>query len=183
MVAVLVVGLLICAGALCDVPDTAGAAADCANARLRPNGENDAAIDRATLCLIDRIRVRDGLRRLRSNAQLGGVAAGQVQSMLRWNYFADVRPAGQSPLALALVSAYRAHAARISVGQNIAWATSGEATPADIVAAWMASPPHRAIILDGEYRDAGAAVEAALPSVLGAGRSGALFAVEFGARR
>jgi hypothetical protein len=47
----------------------------------------------------------------------------------------------------------------------------------------MASPPHRAIILTGYYRDAGVAVEPALPGVLRVGRSGATYAMEFGVRR
>jgi uncharacterized protein YkwD len=56
-------------------------------------------------------------------------------------------------------------------------------TPAGIVAAWMASPPHRAIILDRTYRDAGVAATPALPSVVGQGRVGATYAMEFGLRQ
>jgi uncharacterized protein YkwD len=102
--------------------------------------------------------------------------------MLRWNYFADIRPSGQTPLALVGGTRYRAHTARISVGQNIAWASAIFATPAHIVAEWMASPPHAAIILSPEYRDAGVAVVPALPTVLREGHSGAVYAVEFGVR-
>jgi uncharacterized protein YkwD len=183
MLATLVAGLLICAGALVVEPSAARASAGCANAQLRPNGRNATAIDAATLCLIDRVRATHGLRALRSNAQLGTVAASQVTSMLRWNYFADVRPSGQTPLALIVVTRYRAHSASISVGQNIAWASGAYATPEHVVADWMASPPHREIMLSGEFRDAGVAVMSALPSVLHAGRRGAVYAVEFGARR
>jgi uncharacterized protein YkwD len=179
----LVAGLLICAGALVVEPPPADAASACAKAGLLPNGRNTAAVDAATLCLIDRIRARHGLRRLRANDPLSDVAASQVASMLRWNYFADIRPSGQTPLALVRGTPYRAHTARISIGQNIAWASTTIATPAHIVAEWMASPPHAAIILSGEYRDAGVAVVPALPSVLGAGRGGAVYAVEFGVRR
>jgi uncharacterized protein YkwD len=178
-----VAGLLICAGALVVEPSAARAGAGCANAHLRPNGHNTAAIDAATLCLIDGVRAAHGLRALRSNAQLGTVAAGQVASMLRWNYFADVRPSGQTPLALVVVTPYRAHAASISVGQNIAWANGSYTTPAHVVTDWMASPPHREIMLSSELHDAGVAVMSALPSVLHAGRRGAVYAVEFGARR
>ncbi len=181
--ALLVAGLLICASALVVESAAARASSGCANARLKPNGRNASAIDAATLCLIDRVRTQHGLRALHANAQLGTVAASQVASMLRWNYFADVRPSGQTPFALVVVTHYRAHSSSISVGQNIAWASGAYATPEHVVADWMASPPHREIMLSGEYRDAGVAVMSALPSVLHAGRRGAVFAVEFGARR
>ena len=102
--------------------------------------------------------------------------------MVRWDYFADVRPSGQTPLSLVGVTRYPAHTAGIAVGQNIAWGTGAYATPEHIVAEWMASPPHRAIILTGYYRDAGVAARPALPGVLRAGRSGATYAMEFGAR-
>jgi uncharacterized protein YkwD len=178
----LVAGLLICAGALVVEQPPADASSACAKSALLPNGRNTAAVDAATLCLINRVRAHHGLRRLRANAPLRAVAASQVASMLRWNYFADIRPSGQTPLALVGGTRYRAHTARISIGQNIAWASTTAATPANIVAEWMASPPHAAIILSAEYRDAGVAVVPALPSVLRKGRSGAVYAVEFGVR-
>jgi uncharacterized protein YkwD len=162
-------------------PKAAGAW--CPGANLQPNSTDTTAVDAATLCLIDRVRSVARVSLLRPNAALGAVAAGQVASMVRWNYFADVRPTGQTPLSLVVVSRYNAHAASIQVGQNIAWGTGHDTTPAQIVAAWLASPPHRKIILDGEYRDAGVAVEPALPRVLGAGQRGATYAMEFGARR
>ncbi len=178
-----VAGLLACAGALATVPAGAAAAAACRNATLQPSGANGAAIDAATLCLIDRLRVANRLAPLRANRELGTVAGSQVSSMISDDYFGDVRPTGQTPMSLIAVSRYRRHTAHISVGQNIAWASALDSTPASIVAAWMASPPHRAIMLDAQYRDAGAAVAAQLPSVLGAGSTGAIYAIEFGARR
>ena len=111
------------------------------------------------------------------------MAASQVTSMVRWNYFADVRPSGQTPMSLVAVTRYPAHAAQFAVGQNIAWGTGSYTTPAHIVAEWMASPPHREIMLSGEYRDAGVAATPAVPAVLDARGSGATYAIEFGARR
>jgi uncharacterized protein YkwD len=155
----------------------------CAGAGLRPSAVNLAAVDAATLCLINRVRSTHHLRALRANRELGRVAGSQVGVMVRMDYFADVRPTGQTPLALVVASHYPAHAPRVSVGQNIAWGTGPYATPAEIVAAWMASPPHRAIVLDGEYRDAGVAATPATPSVIGAGRRGATYAILFGVRK
>jgi uncharacterized protein YkwD len=155
----------------------------CPGANLRPGFRNAAAVDAATLCLIDAIRAAHQLQPLRINGELGAVAASQVRTMVRVDYFADDRPSGQTPLSLIGVTRYPAHSAAIAVGQNIAWGTLADATPAHIVAEWMASRPHRAVILTGEYRDAGVAVVPRLPGVLRVGSSGATYAVEFADRR
>jgi uncharacterized protein YkwD len=162
----------------------AGAAAGaCPDTGLRPSGANLEQAERATLCLVNRIRAAHRLRVLRGNPELTEVADSQVSSMVHRDWFADIRPSGQTPLALVGGTSYKAHAAMIAVGQNIAWGTGSMSTPAHIVSEWMASPPHRAIILAAEYRDAGAAITPALPGVLGAGSSGATYAMEFGLRR
>jgi uncharacterized protein YkwD len=46
-------------------------------------------------------------------------------------------------------------------GQNLAWGTYTGGSPASIMAAWMASPLHRANILDARYRYTGIGVVAA----------------------
>lgn len=165
-------------------PTTAPAArAACPGADVRPSGANAATVEQATLCLVNQIRAAHRLGALRSNEQLVGVADSQVSTMVRWNYFADVRPSGQTPLSLVVGTSYPVHAADVAVGQNIAWGTSRYSSPRHIVREWMNSPPHRAIILTSEYRDAGVAVAPELPDVLKAGRRGATYAMEFGVRR
>jgi uncharacterized protein YkwD len=163
-------------------PRARAAVAGCPNSSLQPAASNQAAIDQATLCLVNAIREAHHLHPLRANDALRRVAASQVTTMIRWDYFADVRPTGQTPLSLVGVSRYPAHSAGFAVGQNIAWGSGAFASPAHIVAEWMASPPHRAIILTGYYRDAGVAVDPTLPGVLRAGHNGATYAMEFGAR-
>jgi uncharacterized protein YkwD len=158
------------------------ASTPCAGANLRPTAANAAAVDAATACLINGVRASYGLRSLRVNRYLQGVAAGQVSEMVRWNYFADVRPSGQTPGRLIASSRYAIRAASLSTGQNIGWATGAYSTPASMVATWMESPPHRAVILAGDFHDIGVGVVPTLPSVLQHGRLGAVYAVEFGAR-
>jgi uncharacterized protein YkwD len=166
-------------------PDTEATpeAFSCRGAGLAPTAGNSTAIGAATLCLIDRIRAAWHLAPVRANGALRAVAASQVRSMVRWDYFADVRPSGQTPMSLVARTSYRVHASRVSVAQNIAWGTGPLATPARIVAAWMASPPHRRLILTGYFRDAGVAAVPAVPWRLGHGRHGATYAIEFGTRR
>jgi len=168
---------------LCALPAVAPAATHCAGAGVRPDSANAAEAAQATLCLVNQIRVSHRLRPLRANPQLTGVATSQVATMVGWDYFADVRPTGQTPMSLIAGSPYRVRGAELSVGQNIAWGSGVLGSPGRIVSAWMASPPHRAIILTAEYLDAGVAVKAALPSVVGAGSRGATYAMEFAVRR
>jgi uncharacterized protein YkwD len=173
----------------CVSSGTASAAAkakprSCADANLVPNNTNMAAIDASTLCLIDQIRATYRLRPLRSNRELQGVASSQVSDMVHWNYFADNRPPDETPATLIEATRYGAHATSLATGQNIAWGTGAYATPAHVVSEWMASPPHREIILTAYFRDAGVSATAAVPSVVenGVAGAGATYAVEFGAR-
>ena len=66
------------------------------------------------------------------------------------------------------------------VGENIAWGTLWLATPRAIVAAWMASPGHRANILDRRYRDTGIGVSPHPPTSLAHGQPGAIYTQDFG---
>jgi uncharacterized protein YkwD len=178
---VLAAALLFCAGAF-GGGTRAAAASACPGAKLRPSTVNLAAVDAATLCLLDRIRRAYHLSLLRHNGELGALARSQVEEMLRSDYFADDRPSGQTPLSLIASTRYPTHAVSLSIGQNIGWGTGALATPAQLVAGWMASPPHRKIILTGGYRDAAVAASAAVPAVIGADLSGATYVLELGAR-
>jgi uncharacterized protein YkwD len=185
----LATALLACVGALAahSVSATAAAAQSsrsqpCRGANLHPTAKNWRAVDAATLCLVNEVRVAHGVRPLRANRELRRVAASQVTTMVARDYFSDDRPTGQTPLSLVAITRYPAHASEFSVGENIAWGTGSFTTPAHIVAELMASPPHREVMLSPEYRDAGVAVTAAIPAVLDAGRRGATYAIEFGMR-
>ena len=140
-------------------------------------------IDRATLCLMNHIRRRHGLRRLHFSRALGGVATGQAHDMVRGNYFADHSLLGQPPSARIMVALHaRAAGFSVSTAQNIGWGVGSAATPAGIVRAWMHSPPHRRIMLTRAFHKAGVGVAPALPRELGRGSPGATYAVEFAAR-
>jgi uncharacterized protein YkwD len=179
----LAAALLACVGALVAPGVSAAKAAQpCRGANLYPMATNVPAIDAATLCLVNEVRAERGLRPLRANRELRHVASSQVTAMVATDYFADDRPTGQTPLSLVAVTRYPAHADEFAVGQNIAWGTGSFTTPAHIVAEWMASPPHREIMLSAQYRDAGVAVTPAIPAVLDAGSRGATYAIEFGMR-
>jgi uncharacterized protein YkwD len=155
----------------------------CTGAGDVPDGRNSAVVDSATLCLMNRIRETYRLHPLRRNAALATIATGQARDMVRGDYFGDQSLSGQSPLARIMASSYSLAPSRIRLlaAQNIGWGTGPNSTPRGIVRAWMHSPPHRAIILTGAYRDVGVGVAPTIPSVLGSSWTAGTYAVEFGA--
>ncbi|HEY3865151.1 MAG TPA: CAP domain-containing protein [Solirubrobacteraceae bacterium] len=161
---------------------TAKSPRSCAYANLRPTATDTALVDAATLCLIDQVRNAYRLRTLRYNRELQAVAGEQAKGMVRDDYFSDDSPSGQTPAALIAETSYGEHAPSLATGENLAWGTRSEAAPADIVASWMRSPPHRELILAGSFRDVGVGVSPAIPSIVGHGATGATYAVEFAAR-
>ncbi len=156
----------------------------CVGEDSSPNGHNAVLIDAATLCLMNEIRTAHRLAPLHFNASLGRIASGQARDMVRGHYFADQSLSGLSPLARILSSSYVSHKpkVRLHAAQNIGWGQGHAATPAGIVQAWMESPPHRAIILTGAYRDAGVGVSPSVPSGFSSPYHGGTYAAEFGIR-
>ncbi len=88
---------------------------------------------------------------------------------------AALRSRGCAPSATS-----RASRAGYEVGENIAWGTLSLATPRAIVAAWMASPAHRANILDANFRETGIGVTPRPPASLAHGQAGAIYTQDFG---
>jgi uncharacterized protein YkwD len=151
----------------------------CPGADSRPLPGNAAAARFATVCLINQLRRSYRLPALSANRYLQRVATGQAGQMVRWNYFSDLPPAGRPAGALIASSRYAAHAARLSTGQNIGWGTGDDASPSTMVSAWMASPPHRRLMLARAFHNVGVGISASLPTVLEQNQQGALYAVEF----
>jgi len=152
----------------------------CAHARLRPTKQNISLIRGATLCLVNRERVARGERPLRPDGRLRSAAQAHTESMAFGNYFEHVGPYGQTPLTRMRDAGYISSHVGYEVGENIAWGTLGLATPRAIVAAWMASPAHRANILDPRYQQTGIGVSPHPPRSLAHGQAGAIYTQDFG---
>ena len=101
--------------------------------------------------------------------------------MASHDYFAHVGPRGQTLLARMRSAGY-IYSSRVGyeVGENIAWGTLSLATPRAIVAAWMASPGHRANILDARFRDTAIGVSPHVPSSHSQGQAGGIYTQDFG---
>ena len=153
----------------------------CQDTTLIPTEANLELVREATLCLINRERTHSGEQPLRADGDLESSAQGHSTSMSTHGYFEHVSPGGSTPLSRMRESGYLSPSTPgYEVGENIAWGSYTLSTPASIVAAWMASPPHRANILRPTYRDTGIGISPHLPSSFADGEGGAIYTQDFG---
>ncbi len=131
-------------------------------------------VERQVVQQLNEIRVAKGLPRLQVASTLVEAARSHSRDMLVRDYFSHPSLGG----ADFGDRVRRFHAAPI-VGENLAWGTGRLREPAAVVRQWMASPLHRAIVLDRDFR------------VVGVGRSfgtfkghrgAALFTADFASR-
>jgi uncharacterized protein YkwD len=114
----------------------------CRHAGARPGHASSAALRRAVQCLINRQRALNGRRGLGADRRLARAAARHAADMARHNYFAHVSLGGSTPLGRVRAAGWHG-----GIGEALAWGCGTQTSPRATVAAWMASPPHRAILL------------------------------------
>lgn len=171
----------LCATAAVGVLTPLASADACPNANLTPQPANIVLVRTAVLCLINQERERHGESALAANGKLTRAAEGHSRDMAEEDYFSHVAPNGETPLQRMRASGYLSNPqAGYIVGENIAWGTLWLATPQAIVNAWMASPGHRANILDTGYRDTGVGIAPRPPASLAEGQAGAIYTQDFG---
>jgi uncharacterized protein YkwD len=163
-------------------PNPAASKSDsCPGASLTPDESNLETVRAATLCLVNRERAANGESPLQPNAQLQQAAQGHTEDMVDQDYFEHVGPNGDTPLSRMRAAGY-IYSSQVGyeVGENIGWGTLWLATPNAIVAAWMASPGHRANILDANFRDTAIGVSPHAPASLAHGQTGGIYTQDFG---
>ena len=172
------------AGTLAAGPEAAAAASPrpCPAATAQPGTVPAPALGRATICLVNRIRTARGMPALRPNRQLDAFASSYARRMVRGGFFAHDVPRGPTFRQRVAASAYARAARRMSMGENLAWAAGGLASPAQIVTSWMRSPGHRANILRRDFRDIGVGVAPAAPERGWEGFGPATYVHAFGVR-
>ncbi len=97
-------------------------------------------------------RVAEGLSALSYNATLAGIAEEKLNDMFAKQYFEHTSPSGVGASDLAKKDGY----GYIIIGENLAMGTFKD--DQDLVDAWLASPGHRANILNTRYHELGVAV-------------------------
>jgi uncharacterized protein YkwD len=156
------------------------ARAACPNAHRRVRRRRSARLAAriAVLCLLNRQRRARGLRPLRHNRRLFKAAFRHSRSMVRRRYFSHFGPGG-----IALTDRLRRvrylPARRWRVGENLGYGRGRGSSPVSAVRSWMHSTPHRAIILNGSFREVGLGIFSGIPRRGG----GATYTADFGIRR
>jgi uncharacterized protein YkwD len=178
-----VAAILLFAPAAVAAPSTThartAAAAPCAGSDLVPTADNLVAVRAAIVCLHTRVRAEHRLAFLGENSRLRVAATGHSADMVAQRYFDHTAPSG-STLLDRLRTDYVRRSQDWVLGENLAWGTGSQSTPASIMRGWMASPGHRANILRGAYRELGVGIVVGVPSD---GTTGATFTTDFGVRR
>ena len=153
----------------------------CANVTLIPSDSNLALIRAATLCLVNSERTSRGERALKADRDLQQAAQAHSQDMAAGDYFEHDGRGGSTPLSRMRAAGYifSSHLG-YAIGENIAWATMWLASPKAIVAGWMASPGHRANILDATFSDTGVGISPHPLASLAHGQSGGIYTQDFG---
>ncbi len=119
-------------------------------------GTEDAPQARLTvsgvITLTNAERAKEGLVLVTENARLNAAAQSKLDDMFAQQYFEHISPQGNGPGYLAEQAEY----SYIIVGENLALGNFKD--DAALVAAWMASPGHRANIMHTRFTEIGVAV-------------------------
>lgn len=98
-------------------------------------------------------RLANNLPALQENTKLNEAAKAKAQDMFKNQYFEHISPTGRGPADLAKSAGYD----YLIIGENLA--LGNFENDKKLVEAWMASPGHRANILNDKYTQIGVAVE------------------------
>lgn len=113
-----------------------------------PNLNATKSIENQVIQLTNQERAKNGLKPLTANWELSRVARYKAMDMRDNHYFSHTSPTYGDPFTMMknFGISYK------TAGENIA---AGQATPQEVVQAWMNSPGHRANILNATYTQIG----------------------------
>ena len=157
-------------------------AARCAGAGEAPVAATRAQTAAAVVSVINRERARRDLARLRPRPSLERAAKRHARDMVRRSFFAHTSPDGTTMTDRLRAVGYISDDRAWTVGETLAWGTGTRATPAAVVDAWLASPPHRRVLLDEHYREIGIGAVPDLPFDDAGDAPRATYAAELGVR-
>jgi uncharacterized protein YkwD len=162
---------------LASQPAQAQTAAACPNVNETVDTVGPAAVREAVGCAVNAIRSQARLAELLSSSALALAAHRHGGDMIARRYFAHVSPTGGTVEKRARRAGYMRGPCWV-VGENLGEAVAEASTAQTIADAWLASPSHRAIILDPEFRHMGVAV---VPGTSAGEGPGATFVLDLGA--
>jgi uncharacterized protein YkwD len=150
----------------------------CPFAHAKPESLNSSKAEQSIRCLIDKVRTNHGRHGLSTNGNLADAAQGHSNHMVKHACFSHQCPGESDMSARVKRTGYLNGARSWSLGENIATGDGGRGSPAEMMDAWMHSPPHRAAILNGGYEHVGAGMELGTPA--NPNGDGATYTTDFG---
>ena len=120
--------------------------------------ERRAALEAAVVREMNRVRAARALAPLRAAPSLRSAARSHSQAMLSQGFFSHSSADGTAFSERIRRYYTNSGYARWSVGEALMASQGASVDAAAIVAAWLDSPPHRAIVLSSTWRDAGIGV-------------------------
>jgi uncharacterized protein YkwD len=136
---------------------------------------------RAVVCVINNKRHAHGVPAVKMTKALQRAGGRHARTMLARNCF-DHQCSGEAPLATRVYNTgYLPCGCSWGLGENLAWGEKSRGSPARIVDAWMASPPHRATLLSASFRHVGIGVVWGSP--WNSGMRAATYTADFGYKR
>lgn len=131
----------------------------------------------AVLCLVDRLRTKYGLRRVRPSMGLTVAALQHSNDMVQRRYFSHDGPGGDTFDVRIRRSGYVPRHRQFALSEAMCWEEN--ATPRGLVRELRLSPRHRAILLDADQHDIGIGLTIGAPTA-GTMRSSATLVLSFG---
>lgn len=124
-------------------------ASSCDGATAVPTAATMDTAKAATLCLLNVQRAANGLKPLTENASIEQISDTYSRNMVATHVFDHVLADGID--LTARLTNYTSPADAWTIGENIGYGESIQATPMAMVIAWMNSAGHRANILDPDF--------------------------------
>ena len=159
----------------------ASAAAECLDQDTEAAELSEYQIEVSVTCLINERRSDNGIGRVRDNVRLRNAAVGHSQSMVSQGFFSHTSLNGRTFVDRIESTGYMRGARSWLVGENLVWGSGELSTPANLVKAWMESPPHRANLLRGRFKELGVGVQRGTPNNAGE-QNGVVVSSEYGFR-
>ena len=132
----------------------------------------------AVLRLLNAARATNGAPPLRADVRLARAARTHSRDMVAHRYFAHESYAGERPSDRIARTGWMRGRRHWRVGENLAWGRAGYGRPAAVVAAWLASPVHRRVLLRPSYRAVGIGIVHGTP--VAGSMGGRTYTADFG---
>jgi uncharacterized protein YkwD len=156
----------------------AQAQSPCAGADEQVTAQNMGQARASVRCLLNEERAERGVRRLRGSELLRAAATRHSEDMVSRTYFSHDGPGGSTLASRVTRAGYVNPRIAWTVGENIGWGSGAIGTPKAMVKAWMASPGHKANLLNPTFKDLGIGIALGSPR----GGAGVTYTTDFGVR-